>query len=145
MDLTPVVSQKYITGTMGDTFARATRRENRIHRKIPEKKTSRLRLGRGGGVERERFSIRARSGVGGVSSSNWIICIQVTNVSFLHGAITRMAAGKRRGERGGRERSPVGAGTYASEPIGSNVHFSFSPSAIGGTVWDPHSEQSVMA
>lgn len=95
---------------------------------------------------RERFSIRARSGVGGVSSSNWIICMQVTNVSFLHGAITRMAAGKEEeGERREREEAPVGAGTYASEPIGSNVHFSFSPSAIGGTVWDPHREQSVMA
>jgi hypothetical protein len=48
---------------MGDTFARATRRENRVRRKIPEKKTARLCLGRG--VGRERFSIRARSGVGG--------------------------------------------------------------------------------
>jgi hypothetical protein len=54
-------------------------------------------------VGRERFSIRARSGVEGVSSSNWIICIQVTNVSFLLGDITRMAAGKRRGERKERE------------------------------------------
>jgi hypothetical protein len=107
---------------MGDTFARATRRENRVRRKIPEKKTSRLCLGRG--VGRERFSIGARSGVG-VSSSNWIICIQVTNDSFLHGAITRMAAGKRRGERGGKEKPPSAQEHTQVEPIGSNVHFSF--------------------
>jgi hypothetical protein len=54
----------------------------------------------------------------------------------------RIAAGKRRGERGGRrEKPPSAQELYASEPIGSNVHFSFSPFAIGGTVWDPHSEQ----
>lgn len=67
--------------------------------------------GRGGGER--KFSIRARSGVG-VSSSNWIIRMQVTNVSFLLGANYRTAAEKGRGgERGGREKPPVGAGTYA--------------------------------
>ena len=67
---------------------------------------------------------------------------QVTEVSFLHGAITRMAAGKRQGERERRERReevPPSAQEHTQKviirmhekPIGSNVHFSFSPSAIG--------------
>ena len=59
----------------------------------------------GGGGER-KFSIKARSGVEGglLSSSNWIFCIQVTNVSFLLGAIYCIPAEKRKGERGGREK-----------------------------------------
>jgi hypothetical protein len=50
-------------------------------------------------MRRERFSIKARSGVGGVSSSNWIICIQATNAFVSSWGYYRMAAGKRRGER----------------------------------------------
>jgi hypothetical protein len=53
---------------------------------------------------------------------------------LLLGAITRMAAGKRRGAREeGKRRSPPSAQEHTQvEPIGSNVHFSFSPFSIGG-------------
>lgn len=49
MNLSPVVNQKYITGTTETPFARARRREQSPYdRRIPEKNTARLCLGRRG-------------------------------------------------------------------------------------------------
>jgi hypothetical protein len=60
------------------------------------------------GLGRDRFSIKARSGVeGGVSSSNWIICLHTSDKCFVSSCgYYRIAAGKREGEReeGERER-----------------------------------------
>jgi hypothetical protein len=75
MNLSPVVNQKYITGTMGDTFARARRREIESVEEFQRRIRHVCVWDGGGGGEKdlEHNCTRARSGVEGGSSSNWII------------------------------------------------------------------------
>ena len=98
MRLKPIIHHRY----NGETRSHARHGEDRVRRNLPQKKTARLCLGRG--VGRERFSVKARSGVGGYSNSNWITCRQVTKNGFVSSwGYYRIAAGKRRGERKERE------------------------------------------
>lgn len=107
MDLKPIIHHRY-NGRHVRT--RDTERTESVET-FQRRKTARLCLGRRG-VGRERFRIKARSGVGGVSSSNWIACMPTDDKCFMFFVSSwgyyRIAAGKRKGERKQEgERSPL--------------------------------------
>ena len=113
IDKPPVVSQQYITGTVGHTFARATRREQVSVENFQEKRTACL-SGKGR-VERERFSVRARSGVGDpvrIGLSEYRGQMRPVFMGLL-------LYGRGKGEGGreeGKEKPPIGAGKCKVHP-----------------------------
>jgi hypothetical protein len=112
-----VVSQQYITGTTRHIRTRDTE-ENRVRRKLPEKRTACVCLGVSG------ISVRARMWRGGIQLE--LVFLHAGNKWFLHGAIAVWP--RERG--GGKEKSLAQAHPWEVMSI-------YSPSGIGGTVWIP--------